>query len=280
MLDWQSPSPRVNVHLNMEPLAEFPASNDLLNRPAQLRERLATDGYLFFRGLAPKERILELRRGMLGFCRDAGWLDPRADLMDGKWGGAGPFGEGDPEYMAIYKKIVNHPLFNDLPADPFFLNLIRTIVDGPVLMHRMHIGRITFPANTTQTTPPHQDWQYIRGTAATYTIWTPIGDAPRTVGGLKVLRASHGNGFVEHELRPEQKYAGWGLFDQRLAQTGGQEWLTTDFQTGDCLVFHSHTVHGALPNLTSDRLRLSMDNRYQRQGDKHSEAAVRTHYNL
>ena len=102
----------------------------------------------------------------------------------------------------------------------------------------------------------------------------------RAVGGMKVLRASHRQGFVEHELRPEQKYAGWGLFDQRLAETGGQEWRTTDFKIGDCLVFHSHTVHGALPNLTPDRLRLSMDNRYQRHGDEHSDAAVRTHYDL
>ena len=264
----------------MEHLAEFPVSNDLLNQPAQLRARLAADGYLFFRGLAPQARLLELRLVMLRFCRDAGWLDPQADLMEGKWGGAGPFGEGDPAYMATYKKIVNHPLFNELPSDPFFINLIGTIVDGPVLLHRMHIGRITFPANTTQTTPPHQDWQYIRGAAATYTIWTPLGDAPRAVGGLKVLRASHRQGIVEHELRPEQKYAGWGLFDQRLAETGSQEWLTTDFKIGDCLVFHSYTVHGALPNLTPDRLRLSMDNRYQRQGDEHSDAAVHTHYDL
>ena len=46
-----------------------------------MRERMARDGCLFFRGLAPKDRILELRRAMLGICRDAGWLDPKADLM-------------------------------------------------------------------------------------------------------------------------------------------------------------------------------------------------------
>jgi hypothetical protein len=32
---------------------------------------------------------------------------------------------------------------------------------------------------------------------------------------------------------------------------------------GDALIFPSLTVHQALPNLTQDRLRVSLDNRYQ-----------------
>ena len=263
-----------------ERLGEFTTSNDLLHDPARLRDRMTQEGYLFFRGLAPQRRILELRKVMLDFCREAGWLKSDAELMSGTWGGAGPFGEGDSAYMAIYKRIVNHPLFNELPGDPFFLDVIGKLVAGPVLMHRLHIGRITFPANTTQTTPPHQDWQYIRGTAATYTIWTPIGAATPELGGLKVWRGSHRNGFIEHELRPEQKYAGWGLFGERLDRASGDAWLTTNFAVGDCLVFHSHTVHAALPNITADRLRLSMDNRYQRQGDECSDHSMRTHHNL
>ena len=40
-------------------------------------------------------------------------------------------------------------------------------------------------------------------------------------------------------------------------------WLTTTTRPGDVLVFHSHTVHRAGPNLTRDRLRVSVDFRYQ-----------------
>jgi hypothetical protein len=264
-----------------EQVGELVVSNELLSDPPKLRQRMARDGYIYIRGLGPKNGILDLRRAMLEVCRDAGWLDPKADLMDAKWNGqAGPYGEGDPEYMAQYKKVVNHPLFNELPADRFYMELMGKIVDGPVMMHRMHIGRITFPSNTTQTTPPHQDWQYIRGTPATYTVWTPVGDCPIELGGLKVLRGSHRHGYVDHELMPEQKYAGWGLFGKRLEDTGGEMWLTTGFTLGDCIVFHSHTVHGAMPNLTPDRLRLSTDNRYQREGDEFGPAAKRTHHDL
>jgi hypothetical protein len=38
-----------------------------------------------------------------------------------------------------------------------------------------------------------------------------------------------------------------------------QKWVSTDFRAGDVLVFLAMTVHGGLPNLTTNRLRLSMD---------------------
>ena len=40
-------------------------------------------------------------------------------------------------------------------------------------------------------------------------------------------------------------------------------WLTTDYEIGDCLMFHSLTLHKALPKVTDNKLRVSLDNRYQ-----------------
>src|SRR5207253_3964788 len=51
------------------------------------------------------------RRAMLEICAAAGWIDASGELTDGRWNGAGPFTEGDPSYQAVYKRIVNHPLF-------------------------------------------------------------------------------------------------------------------------------------------------------------------------
>jgi ectoine hydroxylase-related dioxygenase (phytanoyl-CoA dioxygenase family) len=154
------------------------------------------------------------------------------------------------------------------------------VVDGPAMLHRLRIGRITFPNNVTQTTAAHQDHWYIRGTPATYTIWTPLGDCPRELGGLAVLRGSHKGGFIEHRQHPEKKYAGHGLADDQLPDAGGAGWVAGDFEAGDFLLFHSFTVHKALPNLTPDRLRLSTDNRYQREGDAIADISTGTHYNL
>jgi ectoine hydroxylase-related dioxygenase (phytanoyl-CoA dioxygenase family) len=54
-------------------------------------------------------------------------------------------------------------------------------------------------------------------------------------------------------------------------------WRAEDFVAGDVLLFHSLTMHKALPNRTRRELRLSIDNRYQREGDEIDPAALRPH---
>jgi len=235
---------------------------------------MAEEGYLFFRGLGPKDRIAAARRDVLALCQQAGWCD-----AEGKWSGAGPFTEGEKEYMDVYKQVIKLPTFLSVPEAPAMMELVGKIVDGPAQLHRLRIGRITFPNNVQQTTAAHQDHWYIRGTPATYTIWLPLGDCPLPLGGLAVLPRSHVEGFIEHRHHPEKKYAGHGLQDDQLPAEAG-DWVGGDFELGDFLVFHSYTIHKALPNLTPDRLRLSTDNRYQRQGDEIAEISTKSHYNL
>ena len=43
------------------------------------------------------------------------------------------------------------------------------------------------------------------------------------------------------------------------------------------LFFHSHTVHQRLPNLSGDRLRLSVDFRYQRASDPVMDKMLEPH---
>jgi ectoine hydroxylase-related dioxygenase (phytanoyl-CoA dioxygenase family) len=259
------------------PYAPFRDSSSLVNDAEKLRARMAEDGFLFMRAVAPKEDVLNARRDVLNLCKDAGWIDAN-DLMSGKWSGAGPFTEGDPAYMKVYQHILKLKSFHELPAHPVFMDLMAEVLDGEVLLHNRRIGRVTFPNNTTQTTAAHQDYHYIRGTSDTYTIWLPLGDCPISLGGLAVLRGSHKAGLIEHRMHAEKKYAGHGLDDDQLPPE--TEWQATDFQIGDFLVFHSYTIHKALPNLTKDRLRLSIDNRYQRKNESIEPGSMGTHYNL
>ncbi|HTL28484.1 MAG TPA: phytanoyl-CoA dioxygenase family protein [Tepidisphaeraceae bacterium] len=258
--------------------ASFRDSTALRNDPIRLRAQMNEDGYLFLRGAAPREEVLNTRRDVLTLCDDAGWLDAASDLMEGKWSGAGPFTEGEAPYMKVYKEILGLKSFHELPAHPAFMDLMAKILGGPVLLHNRRIGRVTFPNNTLQTTAAHQDYHYIRGTSDTYTIWLPLGDCPIALGGLAVLRGSHKAGLIEHRMHAEKKYAGHGLDDDQLPP--GLQWDAGDFQAGDFLVFHSYTIHKALPNLTPDRLRLSIDNRYQRQNEAIEPGSLGTHYNL
>jgi len=160
------------------------------------------------------------------------------------------------------------------------LDLVAKLLDGPVLAHRLRIGRITFPNNVGQTTTAHQDFHYISGTSETFTIWTPLGDCPIELGGLAVLRGSQRAGFIKHSFDQSKKYAGHGLTDEQLPAGADVAWHGGDFAAGDMLLFHSHTIHKALPNLTKDRLRISTDNRYQRAGEAIADWATKTHYGL
>lgn len=261
----------------MDNYAPFIVSNDALSDPARLRSRVDEHGYLFLRGVAPKDELLQLRRDILDLCAEAGWLDPSADRMDAVWSGSGPHTEGNPEYMAVYRKVIHLPSFESVPESPQLIDLVRPLTGDPVLLHRRKIGRITFPQNVEQTIPAHQDFYYIRGTPRTFTMWIPLGDCPMTLGGLAVLRGSNHAGFIDHRRFPGRNVA-FGLEDDQLPP--GAEWHASDFSLGDVLIFHSHTVHKALPNLSGNRLRLSIDNRYQQAEEAFEPSSMGTHYNL
>src|SRR5580693_2591169 len=61
----------------------FRNSTPLLSKPAALRARAEKDGYLFFKGLLPKDLIFELRRQILEIIARNGWIKKGTDLMDG-----------------------------------------------------------------------------------------------------------------------------------------------------------------------------------------------------
>lgn len=260
----------------MQPLTSSRPDEDI----KVLQDRLEKESYLCIRGLAPKQAVLDLRRDILTLCAGAGWLDPKADLMEGRWSGGGIHTENEPNYMALYKKVVHLANFNNLPQMPVYVNLISKLIGGPAFNHNLRIGRITFPRNVGQTTGAHQDWQYIRGTPDTYTIWTPLGDCPVKLGGLAILRGSHKLGFLEHKIDPSKKYAGSGVTDDQWAGRADLQWVAGDMQLGDVLLFHAFTIHKALPNLTENQLRLSTDNRYQRVGEEIEAYCLGTHYRL
>jgi hypothetical protein len=259
----------------------FRVSNDVVNDPDALRARLDEDGYLFFRGVGPVQKLAAARRDVFAILADAGWIDPAAsDVHRGvaRWSRAvGPLTEGEAEYMRVYRQIINAPSFLAVPEDPVFMRLMGDVVGGEAACHRLRIGRVVFPGNAAQTTAAHQDWQYIRGAAETYTVWQPLVECPIELGPLAVLTGSHRAGFIDHREDRSKKYASMGLEEDQMPPG---VWVTGDFMPGDFVLFHSHTIHKALPNVTHDRLRLSTDNRYQRVGAEMSAVARGSHYNL
>ena len=157
--------------------------------------------------------------------------------------------------MATYHQMYCLPQFHRLQHHPCLVGLLQRLLGGPVLPHPRLIGRTIFPQREAFTTPPHQDFVPIQGTAQTYTAWFPLHDLPAAMGGLQVAAGSHQKGV--YKFRPALGAGGLEVTDQLDTWVGGP------FEQGDVLFFHSMCVHRGAPN-TGQSLRMSVDARYQR----------------
>jgi hypothetical protein len=250
----------------------FDVSNDLLNNGEALRGRMNAQGYLFFRGLVSLEPILAARREILALCAEAGWLKAGTDVDEGIAAEGVAWTEPQPEFMAVYNRLQKGEAFHTLAHEPNLIAMFNQLFGEPALPHPRNIARIIFPRNTLHTTPSHQDYIHVQGTEETYTAWMPLGDCPRALGSLAVLTRSHHAGILPvHRARG----AGGVGIDTGALEYG---WAGGDFGIGDVLIFHSLCVHKALPNLSEDRIRLSVDYRYQPLSHPISEGSLLPHY--
>lgn len=247
-------------------MQELRTSNDVQNDAVELKQRLDDDGYLFFRGLLGADRLLDLRRQMLTLMQAGGWLVKGTDPMEGIANVDSRVTEGDPGYTDVYHEVYKLQAFHQIAHCDEVMDVLERVRQSPMMPLPQKVARLWFPKYTEHTTPTHQDFVHFQGTHDNLTCWSPVGDCPRELGGLAVLHGSHKVGRVlDHGF---SLGAGSLHLDSNAhSELDSDQWHTTDFEVGDTLMFTGLTVHKALPNVTEDRLRVSLDNRYQRIGD-------------
>ena len=113
--------------------------------------------------------------------------------------------------------------------------IVESLLQTDVLLQPSNIARVIFPTQLEQTTPPHQDYVHIQGTPDVWTVWIPLGDCPRRLGGLSLLVGSPHLGIL-----PVSKSLGAGGL-RADTQRADLEWASSPFECGDVLFFHSHT---------------------------------------
>ena len=237
----------------------------------QLRKRMDCDGYLFIRNLIPANVLEELRLQLLEIAAEAGWIRASTPLKDAIANLDGFCVEPEPEYMDVYHRMYKILAFHTLQHHPNLVGLLQHMLDEPVLPHPRIIGRTIFPKREQYTTPAHQDFVPIQGTEDTYSAWIPLSDVPKDMGGLQVAVGSHRHGV--YDFRPA--LGAGGLEVTKLLD----DWVGHPLQQGDVLFFHSMTVHKGLPNV-SQRLRMSIDARYQKVSDPISADSLEPHGKL
>ena len=227
-------------------MRELPDATPLLHDPAALRERFDRDGCLLLRGLIGAESVNDLGGQVLALLSQRGWTSDPPDWADPH---AGRF--------SYHIDVQRLEAFHALAHDPALFHIARSLLGEDVFVHPRRVLRTIWPLTRELTTPPHQDFLYIRGAAETLTVWVPLGACPREQGGLRVLLGSHRAGELPVHLY-EDSFARFGV----AVAEDDPRWATTDYAAGDALAFHSFAVHSALPNC-SGPVRLSVDYRYQ-----------------
>ena len=238
---------------------------------AELRARLADDGYLFLPGLNDRATTLAARDVVLDhFAAQGGVLvdtdvAPRQEgVLEARCGvGCVPFMEGA-------NAVTSHPKVLDGVLESAAM---RTFFDGLFgVESRTFDFKWLRGVPTGRFTGAHCDIVYMgRGTHELVTSWLPFGENPVEMGALAVLAGSHTlpgfaqlrstYGTMDHE-RDGLDGTGWLSLDPAEPARFGGKWLTADFSPGDILVFGMQTMHMTTTNVTG-RVRISCDVRWQ-----------------
>ena len=231
-------------------------SMDVAGDADALRARMERDGYLFIRGRTDAEARQQVRRDIIGVLVKHEWLAPGSEPEQAL---AGDFVaiEGDAAFAEMYDDLQKLESFHAFAHDPGIVEVVGRLVGEEVLVHPRHIARVIFPQATKFTTPPHQDFIHIQGTPEVYTAWIPLDDMNAELGGLAILAGSHRQGVYD-------VHAALGAGGLAIDTTEmGLPWVGGEMRAGDYLLFHSMVVHRGVNNVTRNRIRLSLDYRYQ-----------------
>jgi Phytanoyl-CoA dioxygenase (PhyH) len=212
-----------------------------------LRHRIATDGYVFMRGLLDPQLISTVGRTGMAHLQAAGWTVPDADPVT-----APPRAPVRAVKMrdafadAGYRQILMDPTFNAIPFTSALAGLMAQILGPAGFCYPFKLPRIVYPAALVPRQPGntvHKDYGSVQDM---FTCWVPLGAVPQTLGGLAISPGSQGSSRVRY--RPLNRLE--------------RGWCSADYEPGDVVVFHCLTTHAALPN-REDRIRFSAEFRWQ-----------------
>jgi ectoine hydroxylase-related dioxygenase (phytanoyl-CoA dioxygenase family) len=239
---------------------QFVDSTDVLMNGPALADRLERDGYLFLRGVLPRDEVMAVRRQLLERAAGAGWVRQDQPLEASVADLARACKDPEPEYLEHFRPMWKLEALHRLKHHANVVGVFERIFGETVLVHPMFVLRNIFPQTESFdfTTGSHQDRIHIGG-GVSYACWMPLGDCPKSKGGLIMAEGSHKQGVLDFELAP-------GAGGIEVTEKFEGQWVGGDFAAGDVVIFTDTTVHKALPN-KSRELRQSFDARYQRLSD-------------
>ncbi len=260
----------INEVIDPEPMYE---ANELLGDPDAVKARLADDGYLFFRDVLPRDRLLEVRDDITRILAEHGWIEDGERRMDAR-AISRPRREGQPKFFQVHDRVMKLESLHSMAHEPHLMDVMRQALGETVFPHPLSITRLVFPGAPELSTPPHQDFPNNQGTPNLTAAWMPLADCRIEDGSLAVLEGSNKFGVL-----PLKFHLGAG---NRAAVLPDEirrcRWVGADFRLGDLILFPALTVHKAMENHNKERMRLSVDFRYQLEGEALTEGCLKPHF--
>ena len=237
---------------------------------AELQRRLASDGYLFLRGLLDVQEVMDARHELLQRLVEVGEIQTPA--IAGIATGERRRRELAGDLGAFWKSVSEGKLLRRVSHGPRLRTIVERVFNAPPRPHDYMFLRIGVVGRSTNL---HYDHPFFaRGSQRVHTVWIALGEVPRVEGPLVVLEGSHRftdlierSRGIDYDSKSSPRVA--ALEDAvTLAQTRNTRLLTADFAPGDFVLFGMTTMHGSLDNHSPlGRVRVSCDVRYQPAAD-------------
>jgi phytanoyl-CoA hydroxylase len=154
---------------------------------------------------------------------------------------------------------------------PSVLDVVEQILGPEISVNPVQHVRLKLPAHALGENPDpmmgkspwHQDGAVVLEEAdetEILTVWIPLGEANEENGCMRVIPTDRKAELANHCPSPVK---GAHIPDEQVDPSAG---VTLPMSAGSLLLLHTRTVHDSLPNRTADRLRVSLDLRYQPTG--------------
>jgi len=249
-------------------LGELRDSSDVRGQPDVLRSRLQEDGYVFLRGVIPKEDVARARGEVLGVLDEDGLLDKGHPKEEGVVAGDHDGDQGMIKGLAE-SGIIYRPSFQCATNNDALFDFFAKFFGEEVTTFDYKWVRAVKPGESSGF---HMDSVYMaRGSRDLVTCWIPLMEVPWEMGGLAVVPGSN---HLENYKTMRETYGeldldkddvggtGWFSADPEEVLKYGSRFETAHFMPGDIVFFTLKTVHGSAVN-QSNRWRMSVDVRFQ-----------------
>jgi ectoine hydroxylase-related dioxygenase (phytanoyl-CoA dioxygenase family) len=234
-------------------------STSLIGDPQALRQEIHAEGYALLRGLVDpgaaaavgaEVRDVLAKHGYTRYEQGAETI-LRTPVK----------GHETSDYWRMYSDVLALESVNSLPHCSERLGgAVRGLLGESAFTYPMKTVRLVFPqASGGAAIPLHRDNRGGPWVRDMFTTWVALAEIDRPMGGFAILRNSH-------TYRYQAVYEGGepppDAHGEPVPDLNSPEWVSTEWQPGDVVLFHCYTLHRGLYNRSSC-VRISVDYRWQ-----------------